>query len=115
MPTFEQGDVVWVDPDPTRGREQANPRAYVLVSVNNLNGSGLGLSLAVPLTRTASGNALHLAISPPEGGLREQSYAMPEQLRAVAHERISNRLGKLRRATLVELLRRCRLLLRAPE
>jgi mRNA interferase MazF len=110
-----QGDVVWLDPDPTRGREQGKPRPYVVVSVDQLNSSGLGLSLAVPLTRTDFGNALHLAISPPEGGLRERSYAMPEQLRTVAHERVSRRLGSLRRPTLLELLRRCRLLLREPE
>jgi mRNA interferase MazF len=115
VPAFEQGDVVWLDPDPARGREQATPRPYVVVSIDRLNASGLGLSLAVPLTRTDSGNALHLPIAPPEGGLRERSFAMPEQLRAFAHERVSKRLGKLRRPTLVELLRRCRLLLRDPE
>lgn len=114
MTALAQGDVVWLDPDPTRGREQAKPRPFVVVSVDQLNGSGLGMSLAVPLTHTDFGNALHLAISPPEGGLREQSYAMPEQLRAVAHERVSKRLGTVRRETLLELLRRCRLLLRDP-
>lgn len=114
MPTARQGDVVWLDPDPARGREQAKPRPFVVVSVDQLNRSPLGLSLAVPLTRTDFGSALHLEIAPPEGGLRERSYAMPEQLRAVAHERVSRRLGRLRRPTLVELLRRCRLLLREP-
>jgi mRNA-degrading endonuclease toxin of MazEF toxin-antitoxin module len=36
---------------------------------------------------------------------------MPEQLRTVSHERLSRRMGRLRPATLEELLRRCRLLL----
>jgi mRNA interferase MazF len=108
----EQGDVYWADPDPTRGSEQAKARPFVIVSVDQLNRSSIGLSLAVPLTRTDFGNALHLAISPPEGGLREPSFAMPEQLRAVSHERLSRRLGRLRSATREELLRRCRLLLR---
>ena len=115
MTALAQGDVVWLDPEPTRGREQGKPRPFVVVSVDQLNGSGLGLSLAVPLTRTDFGNALHLEIAPPEGGLRERSFAMPEQLRAVAHERVSRRLGTLRRPTLLELLRRCRLLLREPQ
>lgn len=108
----ERGDVYWADPDPTRGSEQAKARPFAIVSVDQLNRSPIGLSLAVPLTRTDFKNALHLAISPPEGGLRDPSFAMPEQLRAVSHERLSHRLGRLRPATREELLRRCRLLLR---
>jgi mRNA interferase MazF len=107
----EQGDVYWTDPDPARGSEQAKARPFAIVSVDQLNRSPLQLSLAVRLTRTDFENPLHLAISPPEGGLRQQGFAMPEQLRAVSHERLSRRLGRLRPATREELLRRCRLLL----
>jgi mRNA interferase MazF len=113
--TPAQGDVVWADPDPTRGTEQAKARLFIVVSVDQLNRSQLGLSLAVPLTRSDFGNALHLAIAPPEGGLRERSFAMPEQLRTLSHERVARRLGTLRPATLSELLRRCRLLLSESE
>ncbi len=108
----EQGQVFWADPDPTRGAEQAKARPFVIVSVNQLNRSPLSLSLAVPLTRTNFNNPLHVAITPPEGGLREKSFAMPEQLRAISHERLSRRLGRLRPTTMEELLRRCRVLLR---
>ena len=108
---LHQGDVVWADPDPTRGKEQAKARPFVIVSVDQLNRSRLGLSLAVPLTRTSFSNALHLEVAPPEGGVRERSFAMPEQLRTLSHDRVSRRLGTLRPATLSELLRRCRLLL----
>jgi mRNA interferase MazF len=103
--------VVWADPAATRGSEQARARPFVVVSVDQLNTAGLRLSLAVPLTRTDFSSALHLEIAPPEGGLRERSFAMPEQLRTLSHERIVRRLGTLRPATLSELLRRCRLLL----
>lgn len=85
-----------------------------MISVDQLNASPLGLSIVVPLTRTDFGNALHLEIAPPEGGIRERSFAMPEQLRALSHERITRRLGGLRGPTLSELLRRCRLLLSEP-
>jgi mRNA-degrading endonuclease toxin of MazEF toxin-antitoxin module len=84
----------------------------VIVSVDQLNQTGLDLSLAVPLTRTNFGSALHLPIPASEGGLRESGFAMPEQLRAVSHERLSHRLGSLRPKTLQELLKRCRVLLR---
>jgi mRNA interferase MazF len=108
---LSQGDVVWADPDPTRGSEQAKARPFVIVSVDPLNRSPIRLSLAVPLTRTDFSNALHLEIGPPEGGLRERSFAMPEQLRALSHERVTRRVGQLRGPTLSELLSRCRLLL----
>jgi mRNA interferase MazF len=110
--TPEQGDVYWADPDPTRGSEQAKSRPFVIVSVDQLNRAPLQLSLAAPLTRTDFANPLHLAIPPPEGGLRQRSFAMPEQIRAISHERLSHKLGRLRPATMEELLRRCRLLLR---
>lgn len=111
-PKPQQGDVYWTDPDPTRGREQAKARPFVIVSVDQLNLTNLGLSLAVPLTRTNFGSALHLAIPASEGGLKEDGFAMPEQLRAISHERLSQRLGSLRPKTLEELLKRCRVLLR---
>jgi mRNA interferase MazF len=111
-PKPRQGDVYWTNPDPTKGREQAKSRPFVIVSVDQLNQTSLDLSLAVPLTRTDFGNALHLAIPASEGGLKEDGFAMPEQLRAISHERLSRRLGSLRPKTLEELLKRCRILLR---
>lgn len=108
----QQGEVYWADPDPTRGTEQAKPRPFVVVSVDQLNQASLGISLAVPLTRTDFGSALHLPIPASEGGLREKGFAMPEQLRAISHERLSRRLGAVRPKTLEELLKRCRVLLR---
>jgi mRNA interferase MazF len=108
----QQGDVYWADPEPTRGREQAKARPFVIVSVDQLNQASVGLSLAVPLTRTDFGSALHLAIPASEGGLKEDGFAMPEQLRAISHERLNRRLGGLRQKTLEALLKRCRVLLR---
>jgi len=84
----------------------------MIVSVDQLNQTSLDLSLAVPLTRTNFCSALHLPIPAQEGGLRENGFAMPEQLRAISHERFSSRLGSLRPKTLQELLKRCRVLLR---
>ena len=110
-PKPQQGDVYWTDPDRIRGREQAKSRPFVIVSVDQLNQTSLGLSLAVPLTRTDFGSALHLAIPASEGGLNEDGFAMPEQLRAISHERLSRRLGSLRPKSLEELLKRCRVLL----
>lgn len=108
----QQGDVYWTDPDPTRGSEQSKPRPFAIVSVDPLNRAALSLSLAVPFTRTDFGSPLHLKVPASEGGLKATSFAMPEQLRAVSHERLGRRLGSLRPKTLDELLKRCRVLLR---
>jgi mRNA interferase MazF len=108
----QQGEVYWADPDPTRGTEQAKSRPFVVVSVDQLNQASLGLSLAVPLTRTDFESALHLRVVSGEGGLREDGFAMPEQLRGISHERLVRRLGAVRPKTLEELLKRCRVLLR---
>lgn len=106
-----QGDVVWADPDPTRGSEQAKSRPFVIVSVDQMNAAPIEISIAVPLTRTDFGNPLHLRVDPPEGGLEAISFALPEQMRTLAHERIARRLGSLRESTRGELLTRCRLLI----
>jgi mRNA interferase MazF len=108
----QQGEVYWADPDPTRGTEQAKARPFVIVSVDQLNQASLELSLAVPLTRTDFGSALHLPIPAREGGLKVKGFAMPEQLRAISHQRLNRRLGTLRPRTMEELLKRCRVLLR---
>ncbi len=84
----------------------------MIVSVDQLNQASLGLSLAVPLTRTDFRNVLHLPVPSSEGGLKEDGFAMPEQLRAISHERLSRRLGSVRPKSLEELLKRCRVLLR---
>lgn len=109
-----QGEVWWLDPDPTRGREQAKSRPFAIVSVDQLNRSGVALSLAVPFTRTNFGNSLHLKVEPPEADLDATCFAMPEQLRSVSHDRLGKRLGTLRPRTLEQLLTRSRLLLRTP-
>lgn len=107
-----QGDVFWTDPDPTRGSEQAKSRPFIIASIDQMNETPIGMSLAIPLARTDFSNALHLQLDPPEGGLREPGFAMPEQLRSISHERLVRRLGNVRAGTLEELLKRCQLLLR---
>jgi len=111
-PRPQQGEVYWTDPEPTRGSEQAKSRPFAIVSVDQLNRSSVDLSLAVPLTRTDFESSLHVEVPASEAGLKEQGFAMPEQLRAISHERLGRRLGTLRPKTLDELLKRCRVLLR---
>jgi mRNA interferase MazF len=107
-----QGEVWFVDLDPTRGREQAGRRPAVVVSVDQLGTGPSELAIVVPLTRTERPNPLYVAIEPPEGGVRDTSYAMPEMVRAVSRQRLVERWGTLRPATVEQVLQRVRLLLR---
>lgn len=114
MNEARQGEVWFVDLDPTRGREQAGRRPAVTVSVDQLGRGPSELAIVVPLTRSDHGQRLHVPIEPPEGGVRERSYAMPEMVRSVARDRLVERWGILEQSTLIEISRRVRLLVRDP-
>jgi mRNA-degrading endonuclease toxin of MazEF toxin-antitoxin module len=45
-------------------------RLVLIVSTNAFNRSPSRLIFVLPLTRTDRGNPLHIAINPPEGGVR---------------------------------------------
>lgn len=92
----------------------AKPRPFTIVSVDQMNAAPIGLSIAVPMTRTDRGNPLHMRVEPPEGGLDDVSFALPEYLRSISHERISRTAGRLAPHSLRELLQRCRLLIGDP-
>jgi mRNA interferase MazF len=109
-----QGEVWFIDLDPTRGREQVGRRPALVVSVDQLGTGPSELAIVVPLTRTERPNPLYVAIEPPEGGVRDASYAMPEMVRAVSRERLVERWGVVRDATLEQVLKRVRLLVRSP-
>jgi mRNA interferase MazF len=109
-----QGEVWFIDLDPTRGREQAGRRPALIVSVDQLGTGPSELAIVVPLTRTERPNPLYVAIEPPEGGVRDASYAMPEMVRAVSRERLVERWGVVRDAILEQVLQRVRLLVRPP-
>jgi mRNA interferase MazF len=109
-----QGEVWFIDLDPTRGREQAGRRPALIVSVDQLGTGPSELAIVVPLTRTERPNPLYVAIEPPEGGVRDASYATPEMVRAVSRERLVERWGVVRAATLEQVLQRVRLLVRSP-
>ena len=66
----ERGDIWLADLDPTRGREQAGRRPVLIVSVGAFNESKAGLVVVIPLTSTARGIPWHVAVVPPDGGLK---------------------------------------------
>ena len=79
--------------DPVAGHEQAGTRPAVVISREAFNASGWGLCVCVPLTTRDRGSPLHVAIIPPEGGVRVTSYALVDQVRAVDRSRLIERWG----------------------
>ena len=87
-PRPHQGDVYWTDPDPTRGREQAKSRPFVIVSVDQLNQTKLGLSPrrashADPLRQHSPSGDSGLGGRPKREGLRDARAAARSLARAV--------------------------------
>jgi mRNA interferase MazF len=92
---FKRGEIYVGDPDPVVGHEQGGRRPFLLVSINPMNRSPIGLAISVPLTTTAHQNKLHVRVDPPEGGLNRVSYAMPEMVRSMSTERLGPRVGRV--------------------
>jgi mRNA interferase MazF len=71
----------------------------VIVSDDIINQGPSGLCVVVPLTSGDKGAPLHLAITPPEGGLRVPSWAKPEDIRSLDTRRLLSRWGAVSRQT----------------
>jgi len=69
--------------------------------------------VAVPFTTRRRGIPTHVEVRPPQGGLRETSFAMCEQIRSLATERLRDRpFGRVTPAVLRSIEESLRFLLR---
>ncbi len=97
---MRRGDVVWVDLDPSRGREADKLRPAVVVSNDGANrtaGSlGRGVVTVVPVTGNIN-RVYPFQILLPRGscGLGRDSKAQAEQIRSVDVTRIGDVAGHL--------------------
>jgi mRNA interferase MazF len=114
QPEARQREVWFVDLNPIVGREQAGRRPALVVSVDQLGTGPSGLCIVVPLTTTQRPNPLHIEIAPPEGGVRERCWAMPEMVRSISRRRLVERWGIIRPSTLAAVVGRIRLLTPPP-
>jgi mRNA interferase MazF len=92
------GDVVFMDLDPVVGNERGGRRPAMVISTPDYNALPIRMIMVVPITRTRRNLAHHVPIGT-ESGLREQSYAMPEYVRAVSTQRVRRVLGTAPAAT----------------
>jgi mRNA interferase MazF len=107
----ERGAVYEIDLDPVQGREQAGVRPWLVLSIGAMNRSAAELVIGTPLTTTDWGNAMHVRLEPPYGGLNRVSFAMPEMIRSVSTRRLRRRLGLVPRETVDVIARRAGILI----
>jgi mRNA interferase MazF len=110
--TIRRGEVWLAELGPTRGTEQTGQRPVLIISTDPFNQGGSRLVAVVPFTTRRRGLPIHVEVRPPEGGLRDTSFAMCEQVRALAVDRLaSQRFGGVSAAVLRSVEERLRFLL----
>ena len=99
---MNRGDVYLARLDPTEGSEQSGSRPVVVVSRDAINRSS-PVVIVVPVTSWTKGRRIYpsqVLLTAPEGGLRSDSVALGEQVRAIAKDRLSGRWGALQGDTM---------------
>jgi len=102
-----RGDVYLVRLDPTEASEQAGRRPCIVVSRDAINRSS-PVVIVIPCTSWSSGRRIYpsqVLIEAPTGGLRSDSIALAEQVRAVSRARLVDRWGAVDAETLRRLER----------
>jgi mRNA interferase MazF len=102
---MRRGEVRLVDLEPVRGSEASKRRPAVVVSNDRANvvaaRLGRGVVTVVPITSNVARVFPFQVLLPAQGaGLRVQSKAQAEQVRAVSVERLGPVLGQLTASTL---------------
>ncbi len=100
---LEPGDLVWVNLDPIEGNEQAGTRPCVVVSSRNHLQAVPTLVSVVPVTSSDRGWESHIRLEPGRI-LPKASWAMTEQIRTIARERIQRGNGRVSKECLSEML-----------
>ena len=100
-----RGEVYDAALDPTRDSEQAATRPVVVVSRDAINAAS-NVVIVVPCTTHREGRRVYpsqILLRTPEGGLRADSIALGEQVRAISRKRLGRKRGSLSREAASEL------------
>lgn len=106
-----RGEVWYAELEPVRDHEQGGIRPVVVVSADVMNHGPGSLVVILPITRTFRPLPAHVPVRRPEGGLREDSYVLCDQIRSVAISRLHRRLGRFSDVTLQRITDPLRVLL----
>ena len=95
MIAIEPGSVVWVDLNPTVGREQAGRRPAVVVASAGYLQAVTELAIVVPATTTKRAWPQHVLLTGPALELSHPTCAMTEQPRTLSRARIVDAAGRV--------------------
>ena len=95
--TIRQGDVFWIEADPSRGSIPGVPHPHVVVQDDVFNRSRISTVIVCALTSnlnraTEPGNVL---LEPGEGNLEKQSVVVVSQVSSVYKTRLGAHVGTL--------------------
>ena len=93
---IRRGEIRWAELDPVRGQEQAGRRPVLVLSRDSFNvRSGTVIAVALTSQPPRAGFPLSLPLNTPT--LPRPSWVKISQVRVLAAERISDRLGEATR------------------
>ena len=111
LPKPCRGEVWFLNLDPTRDREPAGSSPALVISVDVFNHGLADLVVVLPVTSKAKGIPFHVAVVPPEGGIRQPSFIKCEDVRSVSRSRLRERWGTVAHDTMAAVEDRLRILM----
>lgn len=97
---IRRGDVVWVELDPVRGREQSGRRPALVVASDLYLEQADTLAIVLPATTTDRKWPNHVLLRGSRLGLSKPTYVMTEQPRTVTRDRLAGGIGAVDAATM---------------
>ena len=96
----KRGDVYLVNLDPTVGSEIKKTRPAVIIQ-NDIGNQYGSVTIVAPITSGKySTYPIEVEVKPPEGGLKNSSLVLLNQIRAIDKRRLVKRQGKLNLKTM---------------
>ena len=92
----KRGDMFYADLSPVVGSEQGGIRPVVIIQ-NNVGNKHSPTVIAAAVTSQTGKSKLptHIEIGPQEGGLKEESLVLTEQIRTIDKSRLKEKIGHI--------------------
>lgn len=103
VPQLRRGSVVWLDFDPTQGREQSGHRPALVIASDGYLVTATTIAVVLPVTTTDRGWPNHVLLRGDQIALDRPSFAMTEQPRTIDRRRITSMAGFVDMPTLNEI------------
>ncbi len=105
MTDLSPGSIIWVQLDPTVGREQQGTRPAVVIASRDYLRAVPDLAIVIPATTRDRGWPHHVRLTGTQLKLPKPSWAMTEQPRTISRQRITGAAGNVDATCLQHLSR----------